>query len=256
MLYIRSMVFNVLFYVVLIGLLVFGLPILAMNRHAVFWLARLWGRASIWLLDKICGVKVEFRGLENIPQGGYIIAPKHQSIWETFALLLHAPDFSYVLKRELTWLPLFGQYLWRAEQIAIDRARGKSALNQVVARARQLLADKRQLFIFPEGTRRPVAAPPAYKFGVAQVYTECKAPCLPVALNSGLFWPRRSFLRRPGTIVVEYLEPIAPGLDRQTFLDLLQERIETRTNALVNDALALDPSLSVVIEKGLAMQDA
>lgn len=256
MLYLRSMLFNVLFYAVLICLLVFGLPILAMNRFAVFWLARLWGRASIFLLDKICGTKVEFRGLENIPQGAYIIAPKHQSIWETFALLLHAPDFSYVLKRELTWLPLFGQYLWRAEQIAIDRSKGKSSLNQVVARSKELLANNRQLFIFPEGTRRPVGAPPAYKFGVAQVYTECKAPCLPVALNSGLFWPRRSFLRRPGTIVVEYLEPIQPGLDRQTFINVLQDRIETRTNALVDDAVARDPSLAILLEKGAALGDA
>lgn len=255
MLYLRSMLFNVLFYAVLICLLVFGLPILAMNRFAVFWLARLWGRSSIFLLDKICDVKVEFRGLENIPQGAYIIAPKHQSIWETFALLLHAPDFSYVLKRELTWLPLFGQYLWRAEQIAIDRSKGKSSLNQVVTRAKELLANNRQLFIFPEGTRRPVAAPPAYKFGVAQVYTECKVPCLPVALNSGLFWPRRSFLRRPGTIVVEYLEPIQPGLDRQTFINLLQDRIETRTNALVDDAVARDPSLAIVLEKGAALSE-
>ena len=249
MIYVRSLLFNILFYAHLIGLLVFGLPLLATNRYAVFWLARQWGRGSIWLLDKICRTKVEFRGLNNIPHGGYIIAPKHQSIWETFALLLHAPDFSYVLKRELTWLPLFGQYLWRAEQIAINRSSGKSALNQVVERARALLADNRQLFIFPEGTRRPVGAPPSYKFGVAQVYTECGATCLPVALNSGLFWPRRSFVRRPGTIVVEYLEPIAPGLDRQQFLTLLQDRIETRTNALVADAITRDPSLRQVVAR-------
>ena len=249
MLFIRSFVFNILFYVNLTGLVLFGVPLLFMGRFGVFKLARAWAWSSLWLLDKICGTKVEFRGLNNIPQGGYIIAPKHQSIWETFALLLHTPDFSYVLKRELTWLPLFGQYLWRAEQIAIDRSSGKSALNQVVERARALLADNRQLFIFPEGTRRPVGAPPSYKFGVAQVYTECGATCLPVALNSGLFWPRRSFVRRPGTIVVEYLEPIAPGLDRQQFLTLLQDRIETRTNALVADAITRDPSLRQVVAR-------
>jgi 1-acyl-sn-glycerol-3-phosphate acyltransferase len=256
MLYIRSFIYNVLFYVVLIGLMVFGLPILAMSRHATFWLARLWGKASIWMLDRICGTKVEFRNLHNIPNGAYIIAPKHQSIWETFALLLHAPDFSYVLKRELMWLPLFGQYLWSAEQIAINRSKGKSSLNQVVARARDLFATDRQLFIFPEGTRRPVGAPPAYKFGVAQVYGECGVPCLPVALNSGVFWPRRSFLRRPGTIVVDYLEPIAPGLSKQDFLTELQSRIETRTNELVAEAIARDPSLAALIASDAAGNEA
>ena len=192
----------------------------------------------------ICGLDVEFRGIENIPKGGFILAPKHQSVWETFAMLLFVPDFTYILKRELTWIPLFGWYITRAEQIAIDRARGTSALSQATQRSREALAQGRQILIFPEGTRRPAGAPPLYKYGVANIYGECQVPCVPVALNSGLFWPRRRFLRRPGKVLVEFLEPIQPGLDKHPFLKLLQERLEAASNRLIAESLALDPTLA------------
>lgn len=244
MLLLRSVLFNILFYANLIGLLLVGLPTLLMERHAVYALARYWRRSSLWLARVICDLKVEYRGEANIPKGALIIAPKHQSIWETFALVDHFDDFSFVLKRELVMIPFFGWYLKAAKQVAIDRANGRSSLAQVSAAAKSLMAEGRQLFIFPEGTRRPVGAPPSYRFGVAQVYAETGAFCLPVALNSGLFWARRSFLRRPGTIVVEFLPLIAPGLDKQTFLRRLSEEIETATNRLVAEAIKNDPSLA------------
>lgn len=243
MLFLRSLLFNVAFYVGTAVVMIVGLPTLAQDRHAVFRLARRWARLNEWLLRILCGTRVEYRGLENIPTGGYIIAPKHQSVWETYSLTQFPPDFSFILKRELTRIPLFGWYLSRAEQISIDRAQGASALSQVVAKARVLLAEGRQVFIFPEGTRRPVGAEPRYKFGVAQIYVETGAPCLPVALNSGLFWPRRKFLRRPGVILVQFLEPIQPGLDRETFFALLQTRLEQASNALITEAITADPSL-------------
>jgi 1-acyl-sn-glycerol-3-phosphate acyltransferase len=224
--------------------MILGLPVLLGDRHAVFRLARFWCRNMMWLHEKICGVKVEFRGRENIPAGGIIIAPKHQSAWETMALVTQFPDFTYILKRELMWLPMFGWYLARAEQVAIDRSRGANALATATEIASRILREGRQLFIFPEGTRRPVGAPPRYKFGVARIYAAANASCLPVALNSGLFWPKRSFLRPPGTIIVEYLEPIAPGLDAQVFFDLLQERIETATNRLIAETLVESPWLT------------
>lgn len=246
MLLLRSLVFNILFYANLILALLIGFPALFMHRQAVYGIARYWRRSSLWLARVICGMKVEYRGEANIPKGAVIIAPKHQSIWETFALVDHFEDFSFVLKRELTLIPFFGWYLKAAKQVAIDRKAGRSAMNQVVAAARTLMAEGRQLFIFPEGTRRPVGAPPLYRFGVAQVYEETGAPCLPVALNSGLFWARRSFLRRPGTIVVEFLPVIAPGLNKQDFLKVLSERIETATNRLVDEAVAKDPALEAL----------
>ncbi|HXW20545.1 MAG TPA: lysophospholipid acyltransferase family protein [Roseiarcus sp.] len=244
MIALRSFVFNVLFYATLIVLMILGLPTVLMGRHAVFFMARLWGEASLWLLEHICGLRVEFRGLENIPQGGYIIAAKHQSFLETFSLLRHAPDFAYVLKRELKYIPLFGWYLWGAEQIAIDRSRGKNALAVLSEKALAVLRAGRQIFIFPEGTRRPPGAPPQYKFGVAYLYADSGAPCLPVALNTGLYWGRRGFERRPGVAVIEYLPPIGPGVDREIFLALLQEKIEAACARLNAEALAKDSTLA------------
>jgi 1-acyl-sn-glycerol-3-phosphate acyltransferase len=250
MLTLRSLLFNVVFYCNLIVLMILGLPVLLAGRHGVFALARLWGKSSLWLLKNICGLRVEFRGLENIPRGGYIIASKHQSILETFALLLHAPDFAYVLKRELTLIPFFGWYLIGAKQIDIDRSSGRSAVSILGDRAAAVLNAGRQVFIFPEGTRRMPGAPAQYKFGVAKLYEDTGAPCLPVALNTGLFWGRRGFLRRSGVAVIEYLPPIAPGLARDAFIAALQSSIETKCNLLNADALRKDPSLAAVLAAG------
>jgi 1-acyl-sn-glycerol-3-phosphate acyltransferase len=243
MIYLRSLIFNVAFYALLIGLLLLGLPLLLGTRKSIVMLAHIWGNTSLWLLAKICNLSVEFRGLEKIPRGGFIIAPKHQSIWETFALLTKFNDFTFVLKRELTYIPIFGWYCLKAEQIAINRAKGSIALNEVTERAREILAQDRQIFIFPEGTRRPAGAPPVYKYGVSHVYAETQTRCLPVALNSGLFWPRRSFLRRPGKILVEFLDPIEPGLPKDVFLSLLRDRMEAATARLIEESQLVDFSL-------------
>lgn len=253
MLILRSLLFNILFYANLVVLVLTGAPRMLMDRQAVLNLARLWGRSSLWLARVVCGMRFEVRGLENIPPGALIVAAKHQSIWETFVLTLFLKDFSYVLKRELTWIPFFGWYLITGDQIAIDRSKGTSALNQVSAAANALLSEGRQLFIFPEGTRRPAGAPPAYKYGVAHVYATTHAPCLPVALNSGLFWARRSFRRRPGTVVMSFLPVIEPGLSPRDFLAELQRRIETETDRLNAEAVAKDPSLASVLAEGAQM---
>jgi 1-acyl-sn-glycerol-3-phosphate acyltransferase len=251
----RSLVFNIAFYINLIVLMIVGLPSIFFGRHGVFFLARVWGATSVWLLETICGLRVEYRGLENIPKGGYILAAKHESFLETFALLRHAPDFAIVLKKQLVFIPVFGFYLVAARQIAIDRARGHLALAQIVAQAREILGAGRQVFIFPEGTRRPPGAPPRYKFGVAAIYSETGAPCLPVAINTGLFWGRRGFTRRPGVAVIEYLPPIAPGLDRDAFIQRLQATMETACQRLNAEAIAADPSLAAVLVAGAATVD-
>ncbi len=249
MLLLRSLLFNLAFYLNLIGLLIVGLPALLLRREVVFKLARVWAINSLWLLKAICGTHVEFRGVEHLPKGPFIVAAKHQSVWETFALIMLFDDFCYILKRELTFIPLFGWYIWKADQIAIDRTQGSSALAQAEEKARKIFAANRKLFIFPEGTRRPAGAPPKYKFGVAHIYDACGVACLPIALNSGLFWARRSWLRRPGTVIVDVLEPIAPGLEKQVFFELLQDRLETATNSLLDEAVAQDPSLKKIIQR-------
>ncbi len=250
MLAVRSVLFNLLFYVTLVVLMIIGLPMMLGGRRCVFALARVWGAVSICLLRMICGLRVEYRGIANIPSGPVLIAAKHQSFLETFALLKYAPDFAIILKRQLTFVPLFGLYLVVSKQIAIDRARGRQALQQIATAAKLVLAAGRQVFIYPEGTRRPPGAPPRYKHGVAALYAETGAPCLPVAVNTGLFWRRHGFLRRPGVAVIEYLPLIAPGLDRETFAERLQDTIETACARLNAEAVARDRSLEEVIAEG------
>ncbi len=229
----RSILFNVLFYLNLVVLLIAAIPTLLMPPRAIVEMAKLWGRTSLWLLRVVCGTKVEFRGLDKIPSGPLIVAAKHQSTWETFALLSLFKHPIFIIKRELTWIPLFGWFTLKGKMIAVDRGSGSQALSAMTVRAREVIRGGRQLFIFPEGTRRPAGAEPKYKFGVAHLYDVIGVPCVPVALNSGLFWRRRSFIRLPGTIIVEFLDPIAPGLDKQTFFTRLQDDIESATVRLI-----------------------
>src|SRR3954471_14164785 len=229
----RSTLFNILYYISLTMLLIAAAPTMLMPRHGILFMAKTWGRTSLWLLRVICGTRVEWRGLEKLPKGGYIVAAKHHSTWETFALVPLFPDPTFIIKREIRWIPVFGWYTLRAEMIPVDRGAGSQALPALVERAKAAMHEGRQIVIFPEGTRRPAGAEPAYRFGVARLYAETGATCVPIALNSGLFWPRRKFLRHPGTVIVEVLDPIPPGLDARTFFDRLQNDIETATARLV-----------------------
>lgn len=244
MLVLRSAVFNLLFYGLLIALMLVGLPTLFIGRRAVLRLANIWGRASLWLLRVTCGTRLVFRGRENIPAEACILAAKHQSVLEIIALCSLFPNFSFVLKTELTRIPLFGWYLSASRQIAVDRARGRAALAEVSRQAVAVLRDGRTLFIFPEGTRRPPGADPAYKSGIAYIYTEAGVPCLPVAVDTGLFWPRRSFLRRSGTAVVEFLPVIPAGLPRQEFQARMRDTVEAASRALAAEAVEADPRLA------------
>ncbi|MGQ3284425.1 lysophospholipid acyltransferase family protein [Bosea sp. (in: a-proteobacteria)] len=249
MLVLRSLLFNVLFYLnLVVWLIVAAMPALLLPKRMLLAVAVAWAHSSLWLMKVVAGTEYEIVGRENIPSGGMIVASKHQSFLETFALVTVFHDPVFILKRELTWIPLFGWCLIKMRMIPVDRGGKARALAQVTKRAKTELGENgRQLLIFPEGTRRAPGAPPAYKFGVAHIYGELGLPCVPVALNSGLYWPRRKFLRRPGTIRIEILPPIAPGLDKAVFHALLQERIETTSDRLLAlgraelAALGLDP---------------
>jgi 1-acyl-sn-glycerol-3-phosphate acyltransferase len=234
--FLRSLIYNVLFYLALLIWFVVAIPTFAMPRSALMTLARLWARSNIWMLRIVCNVRVEYRGVEKIPKGPLIVASKHQSMWETFALLQFFDQPLFILKRELKWIPVFGLYLIKAGMIDVDRSAGGRALLKMARRAGEQVRQGRQLIIFPEGTRRPVGATPRYKPGVAQIYADCRAPCMPVALNSGLFWPRRTFMRYPGTLVVEFLDPLPPGLSREQFLGRVASAIEETTGRLVEAA--------------------
>lgn len=230
---VRSLTFNVLFYVNLALWLVGGFFFLATPRKWSVRALQAWARSSDRLMKPIAGISVEYRGLEKIPPGPLLVASKHQSAWDTVGLL---PIFDYptmVLKRELLWIPVHGWFSMKFGMIGVDRSAGPKALRKLVADAKAAVADHRQVIIFPEGTRRAPGAEPDYKPGAAALYAGLGVPCLPIALNSGLCWPRRTFLRNPGTITVEILDPIPPGLPRKAFSKLLEERIEDATNALM-----------------------
>ncbi|TYO63565.1 1-acyl-sn-glycerol-3-phosphate acyltransferase [Bradyrhizobium hipponense] len=233
LIFLRSLVFNVLFYAVLVGLAIVALPTFLMPARALLTVAGWWAKASIFLMRVICNIKVEVRGAEKIPEGPLLVVAKHQSFWETFALMPFFDRPIFILKRQLMHIPVFGQFLRKIEMIAINRSAGVKALLDMTRRARAAVRSGRQLLIFPEGTRRPPGAPPDYKTGFAQIYSACGVQCLPVALNSGLFWPRRTFMRYPGTLVVEFLDPLPPGLPKDEFIARVRDVIEDATGRIV-----------------------
>lgn len=235
--FVRSLAFNVLFYLNTLFWLIVGIPTFVMPYRATVWVAKSWGRVNLVLLRVVVGIDCEIHGREKIPPGAIIVASKHQSAWETFALLPLFDNPLFILKRELQWIPVFGWLTIKGRMVPVDRKKGSQALIAMTERARVELNDGRQLIIFPEGTRRPAGAEPSYKYGVAHLYAAEGVPCLPVALNSGMFWPRRRSLRlRPGTVVVEILDPIEPGLDKDVFFARLQNTIETATARLIAEA--------------------
>jgi 1-acyl-sn-glycerol-3-phosphate acyltransferase len=233
---VRSIVFNLLFYLNTLIYLIVALPTFFMPYRAIIAVARSWARTNMLLLRVIAGIDVEVRGREKIPKGPIIVASKHQSAWETFALLPLFDNPLFIVKRELEWIPIFGWLMIKGRMVPVNRSAGSQALVAMTERARIELADNRQLIIFPEGTRRPAGAEPRYKFGVAHLYAAEGVPCVPIALNSGLFWPRRSIRRLPGTVVVEVLNPIAPGIDKDVFFKRLQQDIEMATVRLIAEA--------------------
>lgn len=237
MLAIRSLAFNVAFYANLIVQMIFWTPYYFLApRHKAWFVPKFWARSSLWLQKLIAGTDAEITGMENLPEGGYILAPKHQSFWDTIAFLPHIPDAVYILKRELTWIPMFGWYVLKMRMIPIDRGSRSKALKKAIVIAKKRMAEKRQLIIYPEGTRRPPGAEPAYKYGIVELYAQLGVPVVPVAHVAGLYWPRRRFLRYPGVIRARFLPPIPPGLERDAFLARLIAETEKGCDDLLIEA--------------------
>ncbi len=232
----RSVVFVVWMYglMVIMGLLC--APALLGPRAWSRACLMVWLRLVFWGLSAICGIRVEVRGAQRLPTGPALVAMKHQSMVDTLWPWLALPDPAIILKRSLAYLPVFGWYAMKLKNIAIDRAAGASALRAMGKAAAERAADNRQILIFPEGTRGEPGQRYEYKPGVAALYKAMNAPCTPIALNSGLYWPGHGIQRNPGTIVIEVLEPIPPGLDRKTFMTTLETRIETAAAALLAEA--------------------
>lgn len=233
---IRSILFHAVFYLNCTFWFVATCICLPFPSGMTMAFARAWARSSLFFHRIIIGTRVEFRGLENIPEGPVLVAAKHQSAWETMALLLFFPKATYILKRELLRIPLFGWHLQKAEQIPIDRGNRNEALSAMLNRTKAAVERGRQILIFPEGTRRAVAAPPNYKYGIVRVYSALGLPCLPIAMTSGLAWPRNTFLHYPRPIIVEFLPLIPANLTPQDYFEQMQTVIEDNTNRLLAEA--------------------
>ncbi|WP_439817557.1 lysophospholipid acyltransferase family protein [Zavarzinia sp. CC-PAN008] len=231
MIWLRSIAFAVAFYGWTVLVCVAAIPTLALPTAWSLRAQRLWAWGTATLLRVLCGIRLEVRGA--VPSGPVLVAAKHQSAFDTIVLHALLPHPAIVLKRELLWIPVYGWFGRRWNMIPVDRAAAAAALRQMVRRAQEEVANGRPILIFPEGTRTPPGAPPSYNPGVAALYGRLGVPCVPVALNTGVFWPRRAWLRRPGTMVVAFLEPIAPGLGRAQFMQALEQRIEDASTALL-----------------------
>jgi 1-acyl-sn-glycerol-3-phosphate acyltransferase len=208
MTYLRSLLFTVLMIASLLvyaPLTLLTYPLAFRQRYAV---ARHWAQFVLWWLKRICGLQHTVEGLEHIPQGTAIVFSKHQSAWETMALQEIFPPQTWILKRELLWIPLFGWALALLEPIAIDRTAGRKALHQIIDQGRRLLDDGRWVIVFPEGTRVAPGERRRYGVGGAMLAERTGYPVVPVAHNAGEFWPRRSFLKHPGTIRLVIGPPI------------------------------------------------
>jgi len=234
MIFLRSLLFNVAF-IVWTALMCVGLMwMLLLPRPQMMAVVRWYLSSIAWMERAFLGLRYEVRGLENVPaQGSYIIAAKHQSAWETMKLHLIFGDPAVILKRELTWIPTWGWYAKKSRMIAIDRGARGRALASLIENSKPVAAEGRPIVIFPQGTRVAPGAYRNYRIGAGVLYDELKLPVVPVALNAGLYWPRRSFLKKPGTIVVEILPPIPPGLPRAQMMQELETRLEEATDRLV-----------------------
>ena len=241
---IRSICFAIVFYGVTVVMAVLYLPLIILPRRVFLEICLAWVRLMVAAIRIILGIRYELRGLENRPDGPAIFASKHQSAWDVLIYNLIVHDCAYVLKRELYRIPLWGWYVWRVGSVGIDRSGGARALKGMVAQASELLKHGRSIIVFPQGTRTPVGECRPYLPGAAALYMGTGAPVVPVALNSGIFWPRRQFQKNPGRITIEFLPPIEPGLNRRDFLKQLEDKIEGATTRLENEALERTPNLA------------
>lgn len=228
----RSFLFMAWLYVGMSVLGLAALPLAVISKRvavAAIWLWAHWARLGLLL---IAGIRLRFEGLEHIPDQPVLIASKHQSNLETIAAFLALRDPAMVLKRELVKLPLYGWYVKRTGMIVVDRDAHARALKDMVRDAKARFADGRPVMIFPEGTRQAPGVPPDYKPGVAALYRELDVPCVPVALNTGLFWSAGGALKGPGVAVIRFLPAIPAGLPRRAFMAELETRIETASAEL------------------------
>ncbi|MER0238701.1 lysophospholipid acyltransferase family protein [Fulvimarina sp. MAC8] len=241
MLIVRSVLFQIVFYINFIVRLLAALPLMFFVSEETNWrIINSWCRSSLWILKTFAGTRSQISGLEHVPEGQSIIASKHQSFWDIIALVPTLDRPSFILKKELMSIPVFGQYAKIMGMIPVDRKKRGGAIASMLENAKAAAAEGRQIVIFPEGTRSEPGSAPDYRQGIYRLYEMLDLPVVPVALNSGLYWPRHDVRRWPGTIHADFLEPIHPGLSRIDFFNRLRGSIEERSGELLAESYHRD----------------
>jgi 1-acyl-sn-glycerol-3-phosphate acyltransferase len=199
--------------------------------------AKVWAVVGIWVLKKLCKIDFEVRGLKNLPKEACIVACKHQSMWETIIMHLVLKRPVYAFKKELLKIPFYGWFLRIMSGISVDRNGGMSSLKDLIKQAKKYLEQNQSVIIFPQGTRVPISGSVEkypYQAGIAALYLSCGVKVVPAALNSGLFWPKSALSKKPGKIILEFLEPIDVGLSKKEFMQTLEISIEKRSAELAD----------------------
>jgi 1-acyl-sn-glycerol-3-phosphate acyltransferase len=228
----RSAVFNVTLFISLPLLLLISMPIL-LRKQPPFYVAKFSCSYALWLTKIICGLEYRVLGQENVPPGACVFASKHQSAWDTLIYQALYPDVAYVLKQELTKIPVFGQYIKKYGMIAIDRSKGRQALSDLRSQAQNIVLQGRKIVIFPQGSRMTPGVKEPYQKGILALYKDLSCPVIPVALNSGLYWGRRSWVKWPGVVTLQFLSPMPNGLESDAFMAQLEDCIESASNNLL-----------------------
>ncbi len=230
----RSMAFNGLMYLAMAVLAVVFLPYALVSRDGAYRACHTYCRWVIWSARHMVGLKVELRGAP--PDDEVLVAAKHQSFFDILVIFHALPRAKFIMKRELLFVPIFGQYVWRLGCIPVNRGKRGQAIAKMVADVEKGRREPGQLVIYPQGTRVAPGAEMPYKIGTAVLYEQLGQDCVPVATNIGVFWPRHGVLRRPGTAVVEFLPRLPAGLPRDESMTRLEFEIETVSNALMAEA--------------------
>lgn len=230
---VRSSLFKAVFYVWTALFCVLYLPLFWMPRNGLIAFQGIWSRGVRVILRLIMNIRLEVRGVEYIPSGGALIAMKHQSSFDTFVMHTVVSHPAFVMKKELLKIPLYGQFCLNTGMVPVDRDGGLKALKKLMKDSAKSIDEDRQLIIFPEGSRTIPGQHVEYQSGIFGIYKYTKKPVIPVALNSGVYWPKKGHLMAGGTIVFDFLEPIEAGLAKDDFMNALENKIETASNALI-----------------------
>lgn len=236
--WLRSLLYMIQIYAAMLVLGIVFAPYAILAKNGARMACKTYARWAIWSARWMVGIKCEVHGTP--PAGEVIVAAKHQSFLDILVIFNALPHAKFIMKRELMWTPIIGVYSKRLGCIPVDRGRGGAAIAKMVQDVAKEFAEPGQLVIYPQGTRVAPGAKKPYKIGSGVLYEGLQQPCVPVATNIGLLWPRSGILRKPGLAKVEFMEPIAPGLSKDEFMATLERTIEIRSNALMREA-GFDP---------------